>query len=267
MKKEHMVYIAVAVIIIIAVVAYIFTSTNGSSPLIGKEVSSSQVLALQQIANNNTLANKVGEGIVVPGVGSNYPKSIAGTLYIVGGKPEILYVGGEFCPYCAVTRWGLIIALMRFGNFSNLEYMESSATDYAADTHTFTFINASYRSALIHFDGVEVTNRDGANNTNVNFTPTEQYTYERYSAQGSIPFIDFANTSIQSGAAISPTILHGYGWGEIIGNLSQENSTIALGIIGNANIFTAYICRSNSTLNATASACKQPYVKKILQPS
>jgi hypothetical protein len=23
-----------------------------------------------------------------------------------GGKPEVLYIGGEYCPFCAAERWG-----------------------------------------------------------------------------------------------------------------------------------------------------------------
>ena len=32
-----------------------------------------------------------------------------------GGKPEILYVGAEYCPYCAAERWAMVVALSRFG--------------------------------------------------------------------------------------------------------------------------------------------------------
>ncbi len=34
------------------------------------------------------------------------------------GKPEVLFVGAEFCPFCAAERWPLIVALSRFGHFS-----------------------------------------------------------------------------------------------------------------------------------------------------
>ena len=57
------------VVIVVAVVAYIFVTSGSGSPLIGKKVSGSDMLALEQIANNNTLANKVGGGIVITGAG------------------------------------------------------------------------------------------------------------------------------------------------------------------------------------------------------
>ena len=39
--------------------------------------------------------------------------------------PEILYMGAEYCPYCAAQRWSTIIALSRFGKFSGLGNMSS----------------------------------------------------------------------------------------------------------------------------------------------
>ncbi len=263
-KKEYIIYAVVAVLIVVGVIVYIFTTSGSGSPMIGRQVSSSDMLALQQIANNNTLANKVGAGIVVAGAGSDLPAKVSGMPFLVGGKPEVLYVGADYCPYCAATRWGLILALMRFGNFSGLEYMQSSSTDYAADTATFSFINSSYRSSLVHFDGLEIENRTGGS-TGVNLSDSEQLAFNKYSSDGGgIPFIDFGNSSVQNGAAVSPVLIHGYTWSEIIRNISVPNSSLAQAVIGNADVFTARICASNSTLNATASACEQPYVKRIL---
>ena len=34
------------------------------------------------------------------------------------GKPEVLYMGGEYCPYCAAERWAMAAALSRFGTLS-----------------------------------------------------------------------------------------------------------------------------------------------------
>ena len=45
------------------------------------------------------------------------------------GKPEILYIGAEYCPYCATERWPLAVALSRFGTFTGLRGIHSSATD------------------------------------------------------------------------------------------------------------------------------------------
>ena len=44
------------------------------------------------------------------------------------GKPEVLYVGAEYCPYCAAQRWALAVALSRFGTFTGLETTHSSTS-------------------------------------------------------------------------------------------------------------------------------------------
>lgn len=260
MKREYMIYIAVAVIVIIGVVGYLLSTLSGC-PLCGKPISALYIQQLQSISTNYTLADSVGTGTILVGGFPNVPKTVNSTSFIVDGKPEVLYIGGEFCPYCAVTRWGLVIAMMRFGTFSNLGYMESSATDVYADTPTFTFANYSYQSNLVNFDAYEIYNRDEGNIT-TNITPTDLDIYAKY-GEG-IPFIDFANSSIQSGAVISPELLHGYDYNQILAQLSNQSSPISQEIIANANLFTAYICKSNMTLNSSAMACKQSYVKKFV---
>jgi hypothetical protein len=263
-KKEYIIYIAAAIVVVIGVVIYLLFSNPSGCPLCGKPVSSSYLRQLHSIANNYTIADEVGVGVVTVGAYGNLPRVINNaTPFSFNGKPEILYVGGEFCPYCAITRWALVIALMRFGNFKNLSYMESSATDVYASTPTFSFLNSSYSSSMLHFDGIEVYDRNEQNITNNNFTQEEQFVYGKYAA-GGIPFIDFANSSVQSGATVSPGVLHGSDWNQILSNLTNQNTVMAQSIIGNANIFTAYICKSNQTLNTTAIACKQNFVKAVI---
>ena len=45
------------------------------------------------------------------------PTTISGAALTSGGKPEMLYIGAEYCPYCAAERWAMIVALSRFGTF------------------------------------------------------------------------------------------------------------------------------------------------------
>ncbi len=257
MKKEYIIYIAAAIIIIAAVAAYLFLNSSSCSQC-GKQVSAAYLQQLHAVANNETLATDVGAGLAQGG-----PTGINAAPLTFEGKPEILYVGGEFCPYCAVTRWGLIIALMRFGTFNNLTYMESSPTDAYPNTPTFSFVNSSYSSSLVYFSGIEVWDRYGRNLSNNGFTPMDQFIYGKYSPNG-VPFIDFANASVQSGAVVTPGLLRGKDWNYILSQISNPNTPLAQGIIGNANLFTAYMCKSNKALNQTAAACKQPYVKQII---
>ncbi len=242
---------------------YLLFNNPSGCPSCGKQVSKTYIQSLQNVANNYTLADDVGYGVLVPGAYSNLPKVVNGTPFTVDGKPEVFYVGGEFCPYCAITRWGLVLALMRFGNFTNLTYMESSAKDIDPDTPTFSFVNSSYSSNLVHFDGFEIYSRDELNITNNGYTEFYQTVYGKYST-GGIPFVDFANSSVQNGASVNPILLRNSDWNQVLVNISNPNSAMAQAIIGNANIFTAYICKSSPTLNSTAVACRQNYVKAII---
>ena len=200
----------------------------------------------------------------VPLIAANYKN---GKLVRIGDSVDtpvsILYVGGDYCPYCAITRWGMVLTLMRFGNFTSLHYMESSSKDVNPNTATFTFTGYGYNSNLVSFEAFEIYDRNMQNITIANFTQKDQFLISRYS-EGGIPFIDFANSSIQGGAVISPQVIQGENWNQVLADLSNQNSVVSQEIIGNANIFTAYICASNQTLNATALACRQPYVKKVL---
>lgn len=258
--NKKIVYAAVIIIIVVAAVSLVYLNGTSSSALdsyIGMSVPQSQMGQLQSIALNSTLANKVGSGIVTP-----YPSPINGTsVTIVDGKPAVIYVGAEYCPYCAITRWGLIIALMRFGNFSSLHYMLSSATDKFPNTPTFTLYNSTYTSGIISFLPAEIQNRTGAPLQNL--SPLQNAAALEYDSGGGVPFIDFGNKSVQLGipGSITPGFLDGKTWSQIISQIQQPNTTISQAVLGQANIFTAEICKIDNY--TPASVCSQPYVKIV----
>ena len=60
-----------------------------------------------------------------------YLTKLPGTAITNGptGKPFVVYVGAEYCPFCAAERWSVVMALARFGSFSNLHESTSSPSD------------------------------------------------------------------------------------------------------------------------------------------
>ena len=138
------------------------------------------------------------------------------------GKPEVLYMGAEYCPYCATERWAMVIALSRFGTFSGLKTTHSSSTDVYPNTQTFSFHGATYQSRWIAFTGVEMQSnqRQGDGYATLD-TPTGAQqqilnTYDRApyvgtgaSSSGGIPFIDFGGKFLVSGATYDPSVLQG----------------------------------------------------------
>ena len=69
--------------------------------------------------------------------------------------PVVFFYGAEFAPYPAVERWPLIMALSRFGTFSQLGLMQSSSTTAFANLSTFTFWKVSYTSRYLILESVE----------------------------------------------------------------------------------------------------------------
>ena len=89
--------------------------------------------------------------------GHGQATEISGTALTANGKPEVLYIGAEYCPYCAAERWAMIVALSRFGTFSGLATVHSAAANGAGEaepypnTPTWTFVNAKYTSQYLTF--------------------------------------------------------------------------------------------------------------------
>ncbi len=204
--------------------------------------------------------DKVGAGSVTGGL-----SPVTGSLLTAQGKPEILYIGAEYCPYCAAQRWAMIVALSRFGTFTGLSTVHSATRDSYSNTPTFTFYKSHYTSKYITFTPVEETTNvpDGP----VNYVPLQQPTAQqealavKYSGK-SIPFIDFGNKYTEVGAmtGYGPQDLTGKTWSQIAAVLSDPTNPIAEGVDGAANYLTAAICKM--TNNQPASACT-PAVKAL----
>jgi len=194
------------------------------------------------------------------------PTSISGTALTANGKPEVLYMGAEYCPYCAAERWAMIVALSRFGTFSGLATVHSAAANGAGNaepypnTPTWTFVHATYTSKYLTFSSVEEQTNipDSATGTYTTLqTPTkaQEALVTKYdsSSGGAIPFVDFGNKYLISGASYNPQVLAGLSWATIASDLSNPNSAVAKAVDGTANYITAAICQL--TGNQPASAC------------
>ncbi len=173
------------------------------------------------------------------------------------------YLGGEFCPYCAAERWPLIIALSRFGMFSGLQATSSSSTIEYPNTPTFTFRNATYTSQYIDFRGIESSDRDRKPLQSP--TAAEQQLFNKYDAQGTIPFVDLGNRYVFVGSMYLPDALAGKSWQVVANDLQEPSSVQAKAIIGSANLLTAAICKMTSDQPATvcSSTTIQDLEKKL----
>jgi thiol-disulfide isomerase/thioredoxin len=189
----------------------------------------------------------VGKGDAIPGS----LKPVTGTPLTSGGKPEMLYIGAEWCPFCAAERWAMAVALSRFGTFSPLKGIHSSSTDVYPNTATLTFHNITYTSKYLVFTPVE--NQDINHNLLQTPTPAQQALWKKYAPPGnSYPFIDIGNRYVAS-TTYNPQVLQHLTWSQIATALHQPASPVAHGVNGSANLFTAAICKI--TGNAPANVC------------
>lgn len=194
------------------------------------------------------------------------PSPLHGPALTMDGKPEVLYIGAEFCPFCAAERWALVSALSHFGTWSGLEVSHSSSTDAYPDTPTLSFRSATYTSSYLSFRAVEESGntacRPGQQGCGANGyqllqepTPAQQRLLDATDPQGSIPFIDLGGTAYLVGASYDPSVLAGQTPEEVAKCLSQPNTTDAKQIGAAAAAITQSLCRM--TAGVPASTCSQ----------
>jgi hypothetical protein len=180
-------------------------------------------------------------------------RAIAGPSLSSAGRPEVLYIGGDFCPVCAAARWGLVNVLSRFGTFSNLHYTRSAVDD--GDLATFTFHGSSYSSAYLSFVPIEHEDRD--RNILEPLTDEQQRLLATIGGNG-YPFLDFAGRYANMapntyGGGYDAQLLSGRDWPQIAGVLKDAKDPLTRAIVGSANYWTAAICAV--THNQPASTC------------
>ena len=242
----------------------IFLQPKPQDPNIGQPISTQMYDYLSGVSN--TTLSQVGIG-ASQGVSPMTPfPSGAGSLTL-GGKPEFLYVGADYCPYCAAERWSIIVALSKFGTFTGLTYMESSQTDIYANTPTFSFWNpqtklpVNYTSPYIAFVSVETSDR---NQNTLQKLSSDQQTlinnYDCYNGQcGGLAYVDIANqwemgTASHAGSQFLPNILDGVGNWTTIGSLLNNPTTApAQAVDGAANYLISAICSVDG--NSPSSVC------------
>ncbi len=198
------------------------------------------------------------------------------------GKPLIVYVGSEWCPYCGASRWPLVVALARFGTFTGLHMTASSLSDVYAGTPSLSFYGATYKSPYIAFSGTEQCTDIPSHSSSLavrdcnGYTPLQslspavgklfnKYDFPPYVSPtpptpGGIPFVDFGNLYHEDGSIMNPTILAGLKQTQIAQSFDNPVASPAQTILVTANYYSAYICKL--TKNQPGSVCQMPVVKQ-----
>jgi hypothetical protein len=256
--------VGVIVLLVAALVVAKLASTGAAAKTAVGSTSASATLtsALSQVPA--AVLNAVGTGTA-----NNPPTAITAPALKQGGKPRVLYIGAEYCPYCAAQRWAVAQALSRFGTWSGLGQTTSSASDIDPNTATLSFHGATLTSQYVSFTGVETTtNQLAGSNYQPLDTPTaaDAALLQTYDAPpylpsgtaGSIPFLDIGGAYISSGASYDPQLLAGKTHQQIANALKSPADPMAQAIDGAANAITAAICKT--TNNQPAAVCAAPAV-------
>jgi hypothetical protein len=168
------------------------------------------------------------------------------------GKPQVLYVGAEYCPFCAAQRWPVVVAISRFGTWKGLGGSESASDDVYPRTKTLTFHGASYTSDYLAFTGVETSTNQKVNGSYEKLdelTGEDAETFTTYARPpfisgpaGSIPFLSLGGEFVLGGSQFIPDVLAGQSRTDIASALDDPQSDTARAVNGSANVLTAALC-------------------------
>lgn len=275
-----LVVVVVVALVIVKVMSGSPTTTNSSgfqpiSPTVQSELTTIPATVFNTVGVTSPVAP-----VNPPTPLKNQP-ALTDTSSTGATLPEVLYVGAEYCPFCAAQRWPTIIALSRFGTFTGLGNMTSSSIDSFPNTPTFTFVKAKYSSKYLVFKSVEeYTNiSDAATDfytplqkataaETANFKKYDTSTYipgETSEEDGSIPYITMGNEFLVSGASYTPATLQNLSRNTIAAGLDDATNPVTQAIITSANYQTAALCQL--TKNQPSNVCTSAGVmaaKKVM---
>ncbi|HSY14652.1 MAG TPA: DUF929 family protein [Jatrophihabitantaceae bacterium] len=262
-KRRRLLRVLVPVVGVVAVVGLLVVvkvATGAGRPKSGVGASLASAQVVRGVSNvAPAVFDQIGKG-----TSSTPPSAVTASPLTVGGKPQILYVGAEYCPFCAVERWPMAVALSRFGTFTNLGATSSSSTDVYPSTASLSFHGATYASKYISFTGKEIESNQIVGNQYApldTLTADEQRLFNKYDfppyataqGKGAIPFADLGGKYLIHGAGYDPQLLQGKSAEEVASALADPTSKIAQAVNGSANVITAAIC--TLTKDAPANVC------------
>lgn len=251
--RRRMVIASASVAVVLALVVVVIVVNLTRSP-----AASTPATADPAIAREITTVPMAAYDVVGTGTAGGL-KAITGQPELaVGGKPELLYMGGEFCPWCAAERWVIAAAVSRFGTLTGLHFIHSSPLDAYPSTPTLTFVSARYTSKYLEFVPVEWYGEKPDSATPFLHVYLQHPTLQQESlfarnAGGSIPFVDIGNRYVLPHAQYLPSALAGLTWAQVAAEMRNPASRISKDIDGAANKITAAICQL--TRNQPADVC------------
>jgi hypothetical protein len=255
--------LAVVVVVAIVVAVGLLSNNNGAKTTAASDEVTTAVTSVPAAT-----FDQVGAGSL-----KTLPSPITADPLTFDGKPRLLYVGAEYCPFCAAERWSLVAALGRFGTFTGLGQTASTPKDVYPNTPTLSFHGSSYTSKYLSFTGYETADTNG--NPLDSLSSEDDALVKKYNAPpyvgtsdtaGSIPFVNLFGSYVSQGASYSPQILAGMSHQEVAQAMQDPSTDVAKNVDAMANVFSAIICKATNgqpadvctSSGVTAAAAKLP---------
>ncbi|GAA5020826.1 hypothetical protein GCM10023258_09810 [Terrabacter aeriphilus] len=244
-QRKQVIAAVVAVVVVIAAVVIGVVVSNQPKPVPAATGGAAALATLEK------LPESVFDSAPAPSPQQAPAKLAGGTALTEDGKPKVLYIGAEYCPFCAMERWALIGALSRFGTFTGVGQTTSSSTDVHPDTPTFSFKGSTFASDVVAFQAVETQDREGK--------PLETLDgenlalFQKFNPGGGIPWITYGGTHATDGATVDANAFEGKTYDQIIAGIKDPTSDIGKTVTPAINVITAQICAQ--TDNKPANVC------------
>ncbi|MEM3247773.1 MAG: DUF929 family protein [Candidatus Micrarchaeaceae archaeon] len=214
-------------------------------------------------------------------------------LFVVNGKPSVIYFGSITCIFCGENKWAMVLALSRFGNFTALFKGYSALGDgdlptlYWAPAHynqssidLGNFYNSKYINLITLEDTAPITGgfnlqplgkiQQEINATgNLAYIDAIKFILQLNTFQGT-PYtiwgsynvggadaVDFGNTMPTSGQQLPLTYMTHE---QVLSQLANPSNQFAWTEYAAADLYVAMVCGS---INNAAPVCSLPAIKQI----
>jgi hypothetical protein len=228
--------LVVLVVVVALVVAKVAGGGSGGAPR--QPLSPADAAKLTSVPLTTLLAAGAKQSVI-------WPAGISQPPLTAGGKPEMLYIGAEFCPICAAQRWPMTVALSQFGTFANLQQTHSAVRD--GNIPTVSYYGSTFTSPYLTFTPVETTTNEPSGGY---YKPLETPTAAQNAlwqanspnGQQTFPFIDIGGKWLLQTSQFPATALEGKSFNQVLHSVGDNNTSIGAAIDASAAVLIQKIC-------------------------
>jgi Domain of unknown function (DUF929) len=244
----------VLVIVIVLVVVAVTSGGGGNSGSNATPLASPAILRQLESVSPETMAQQAKDNPPLQYPAATGNKTV---LTAANGKPKVVYIGAEYCPYCGGERWAMIMALSKFGTFTGIKQITSSASDDPAAIPTFSFVGSTFRSNYLVFDPTETQKVDRSplqTPTPENAALEAKYDAPPYTQSGGIPFVYIGGKWVIDGASYDVTPMQHLSHATVAQAAATGSTKYGADIQSTAGAIVSRLC--NLTGGKPGNVCK-----------